>query len=63
MSLRQDFNVISDDQLVKIHERAQAEVADCLSGGFLTLTAKYTKIAKAAERELRSRARFNKGKK
>lgn len=60
MSLRKDLSVVSDAQLVRIHERAQAEVSDCLNGGFVTLTAKYTKIAKAAERELRSRDRYYK---
>lgn len=52
------MRVLTDDQLLEIHDNAQKTIARRLLQGYASITAEYTRQAKAAEREIIARGRY-----
>ena len=58
MSLRAAMRVLTDEQLLAVHEKAQGTVTNRLLTGYTTILGSPARQARAAEREIIARGRF-----
>lgn len=58
MGLRAAMRVLTDDQLLAVHDNAQKHVADRLKTGHTSILAGYARQARASEREIIARGRY-----
>lgn len=58
MSIRSAMRVLTDEQLLAVHDQAQQTISHRLQSGYTNIIGNAEKQARAAEREIIARGRF-----